>query len=142
MDQLNKSNLTLEFEIGFLNDHNMSLIIDGKLFDSFSSPDFVYTKQIELPTAVCIEVRGKGKNDTLVDDNGLIVKDKYILLKNIRLDGVSCDPVYCHKAITLNTGTDKIKSPYWGFNGFVQIDFNESNGFRWLIKTRNLATVQ
>jgi hypothetical protein len=142
MDQLNKSNLTLDFEIGFFNDHSMSMIIDGKTFDSFDNPNFVYTKQIELPTAVCIEVRGKGKNDTLVDSNGQVVKDKYILLKNIQLDGVSCAPFYCHKAIILDTGTDKIKSPYWGFNGFVQIDFDESNGFRWLIKTQHLATAQ
>lgn len=142
MDQLNKSNLTLEFEIGFINNSNMTMKINGQTFDTFNDSKFVYTKEIELPTELYIELSGKGTNDTLVDQTGKVIKDKYILLKNIMLDGVGCAPFYCNKAIVLDTGTDKIKSPYWGFNGSVRINFNEPNGFRWLIKTQNLVTEQ
>lgn len=131
-----KSNLKLTFEVGTIDNRSMSLTINNQghisLYSNLSEGIFVYQDQIEFPCDFKIIVDGKGPLDTQVDEQGNILQDKYIKLTNIEIDRLACDPYYLYKNIVLNTKDgQQITSNYWGFNGTIDLDFNQANSFYW-----------
>lgn len=103
-------------------------------FENLVDGEFVYETVINFPADFKILIDGKGPFDTQVDTDGKIVKDKYIKILNIEVDGLACRPHYVHQNITLHTADDqKIVTSYWGFNGTVTLDFSESNSFFWAL---------
>jgi hypothetical protein len=140
----NHSRLKLSFEIGRLRDQSMGLEFinagNTQRFDSLDDDTFVYETTITFPTSMTIRVFNKQRNDTLVDEQGNIIKDKYIKLLDIQVDGVSCSPYYVSKYVILNTADGRaLTTNYWGFNGTVLLDFTEDNSFYWAVHTYNKA---
>lgn len=82
-----------------------------------------HTIELTVPDKICIRVWGKGINDTRLDAHGAIVQDKYILLRDMRVDRMSVDPHWLPRYLTLHTESGKtVESNYWGFNGQLEIE--------------------
>lgn len=90
--------------------------------------------EIKWPTVIEIDIFGKGPNDTLVTSDGKIEQDKYIKLESIMVDYIPLHILSLLNIAELDTGKDKIKTNYWGFNGTVKIVFDEQNSFIWHLK--------
>lgn len=132
----NISTLKLEFEISTIDGNSMSMIVNNNgvltTLENLQEGIFVYQDYLRFPSTFSISVAGKGPLDTQVDDQGNIIKDKYIKLNNIEVDGLNCDPYYLYQKIVLNSVDGQIvTSNYWGFNGVVNLNFSESNSFYW-----------
>lgn len=56
--------------------------------DSFDSDHHDLEFQCSLPLTVEFEFGGKLPNDTLVDDQGNILEDKFILVESMSVDGI------------------------------------------------------
>ena len=130
------ADLKLTFEVSQLNGKSMSLTFLNsdkiETFDQLANGVFVYETKLEFPAKFSIQVSGKGPLDTEVDAQGNVVKDLYIKLSDINVDGLSCHPTYVHQSINLITnGGEKILTNYWGFNGHVNLDFDYQNSFFW-----------
>ena len=95
---------------------------------------------IDLPCQLKFVVSNKNyNNDTLVDNNGLIISDKYVILKNMLIESIPvkinvlfdiCQYYKNHNAVPIN-------DTYWGFNGVVVIDFDEEDFIKWCLKHNN-----
>lgn len=85
----------------------------------------LYNFDIKLPTAFYMLVTGKDNNVDTVVENGKIVKDKCLIIKDIVLDYKPVKDTAIYKMIKLKTTSgEEIVSNYIGFNGIVEIDLN------------------
>ena len=81
-----------------------------------------YTLSATVPDTIKIKVYGKNPKDTIVDSEGNILQDKYILLRDLRIDQMSVCAPWLPNSITLHTDKGHtVQSNYWGFNGNVEI---------------------
>lgn len=87
---------------------------------------------LTLPGTVKIVLSGKNMNtDTLVDDSGKTVKDKFIKIKQMSL---ARHPISEHVYMNLcNVTTEQgiFTTAYFGFPGTVKISFNEADPILW-----------
>jgi len=104
---------------------------------SFDTNHFVFEKLVSWPSQIKIVVSNKNLScDTQVDEQGKIVADKYIELKKVLVDRVESSIAYLNSPI-LDTGDNKINSCYWGFNGVVNLNFDQTDSFIWHLNQRS-----
>jgi hypothetical protein len=89
---------------------------------------------VDFPGELLILLDGKNNNtDTLLNDSGEIVQDKFIQLTKIIVDKITVPDYFLQKWPVIN---DSITTTYFGFNGAVKLQFDEPNSFYWLLKTK------
>ena len=84
---------------------------------------------VELPTTINIITDGKdNNNDTLLDDKGNVIKDKFLRIDEISIDKKPIDTNALYKIIKINTVEKQlIYSNYVGFNGVTSINLEYSD---------------
>ena len=84
---------------------------------------------VELPTTINIITDGKdNNNDTLLDDKGNVIKDKFLRIDEISIDKKPIDTNALYKIIKINTVEKQlIYSIYVGFNGVTSINLEYSD---------------
>jgi hypothetical protein len=134
----NTAILNLEFSISDLN-NPMNLVIDSKTILPNEQGKATFTKIIKFPSCIYMEVSGKGKYDTIIDEHGNVVKDKYIKLEKVQVNSIIPNVNFLKKwpRIAINGGRSNqiIYSDYFGFNGTIELEFEGNNVFEWLLRT-------
>jgi hypothetical protein len=115
-----------------------------KIHDSSITPTdgevYCYEQMITLPTQLDLEFGGKdSNNDTIIDKDGNIIKDKYVLITEIRLDGMMIEPLYLQRRLKLEYNGQVNYSNYIGLNGKMTIEFNKPDVFRQLMEWKRLG---
>ena len=84
---------------------------------------------VELPTTINIITDGKdNNNDTLLDDKGNVIKDKFLRIDEISIDKKPIDTNALYKIIKIHTVEKQlIYSNYVGFNGVTSINLEYSD---------------
>ena len=101
---------------------------------------FCYEESIVLPCSLTLTFDGKTLGqDTVVDQQGDIIRDKCVIITDIKLDGLSIEPLYLVKHIELKNKTESNYSNYIGFNGKMVLDFDYSNVFNQLMYFKRLG---
>lgn len=95
--------------------------------------------EIAWPTTVNIELGNKGKNDTLLDEHGMIIQDKAIevtqvLINNFPIHQDLIDKLFvCRReGSTVDTNEN-----WWAWNGTVKINFDHASPMRYLLSLQN-----
>jgi hypothetical protein len=94
---------------------------------------------INWPTTVNIILSNKGKNDTLTDEAGEIIKDKAIevtqvLINNFPIHQDLTDKIF----ICRREGSDcDTNENWWAFNGNIKILFDQPNPMRYMLSLNN-----
>ena len=94
---------------------------------------------IGWPTTVNIKVSNKGSKDTLLDQNGIIVKDKavevtQVLINNFPIHQDLTDKIFiCRR----DDSTVDTYENWWGFNGTIKIIFDQLNPMRYMLALKN-----
>lgn len=135
MPKLNKCKIGFEFEFGAIQGRCMTLQV---LHDDncYMVPGNQGTANLQfdivLPTTINLKFSGKNPNtDTLVDHDGKIIEDMYVKIVKINLDGFDLNEIFFHKKITICTDDlQQITTSYIGFNGMINLEFNESTVFK------------
>lgn len=132
--------LELEFKIGHCNGTmRMQMFIDDtQIADYFDieSDSLKFEHRFVWPATLRIVVSNKNlSSDTQINEDGKIIADKFIELKKISIDGIDANIDFMQR-IMLNTSEEKIKAQYWGFNGTVEIAFDQADSFAWHLKQR------
>jgi hypothetical protein len=85
--------------------------------------------EVELPTTINIITDGKdNNNDTLLDDKGNVIKDKFLRIDEISIDKKPIDTNALYKIIKIHTVEKQlIYSNYVGFNGVTSINLEYSD---------------
>jgi hypothetical protein len=90
---------------------------------------------ISLPSSIRIELSNKNLNtDTVVDSNGTIVQDKFIMIKNMWLARRQIPAAVFMNMCDLKSDTERVKTAYFGFPGVVTICFDEKDPIIWHFK--------
>jgi hypothetical protein len=95
---------------------------------------------VSWPPNIELELFGKNCHDTLMLSDGTIQADKYIKLEAMIIDKMPVHILSLLQILELDTGTEKIKSNYWGFNGKVKLAFDAPDSFSWHLRTLQHAT--
>ena len=82
-----------------------------------------------IPTTINIITDGKdNNNDTLLDDKGNVIKDKFLRIDEISIDKKPIDTNALYKIIKIHTVEKQlIYSNYVGFNGVTSINLEYSD---------------
>jgi hypothetical protein len=100
-----------------------------------TDPRFECTLNVEWPVQLELVLSGKGANDTVLAEDGTIKQDKYIKLESMIVDRMPVHILSLLELLELDTGKEKIKTNYWGFNGVVTLNFTEPDSTIWHIKS-------
>ena len=130
--------VTLEFQFNEL--HNpMRLHIQGVEIVPNTEGKAAYSTMVQLPNSLMLEVTGKAKNDTVLDTQGNIIKDKCIVLTKVSIDNIMPNVNYLKRWPRLMIGgrgsNQIVYSDYFGFNGTVELMFDGDNVLQWLLRT-------
>ena len=127
--------LIFDFTIGHYNGTMSMRAVSGDrvLFDkkNFDTDKFSFETEISWPDPVHFFLSNKNPNDTLVDESGTIVQDKFIKLESITVDRLPVHIVALLECVEIDTGVDIIKTNYWGFNGVSRILFDRDDTLSW-----------
>lgn len=126
----------LIFDIGVTNGSSMSLVVGDQTFNNLSAGRFETEILVEFPSNLKIVVDGKETNDTIVVD-GEIVADKYIKLDEMYIDGIKISDNLLYNLELHTTRNSIVTSNYWGFNGFVNLEFDCDSAFNWIVKSKS-----
>lgn len=133
MAKFNQSLVKLQFKFVELNNEYMNLnILLSDRFIPVSPAQFRTIEfYINFPTEIVLDVSGKNMNsDTVLDDQGNIIKDKHIELIKVIIDNIAVPSLYLKKWPEL----DGNNNSYFGFNGQFKLKFLEKNSFTFLLK--------
>jgi hypothetical protein len=94
---------------------------------------------INWPTTVNIITSNKQTNDMEIDDSGQVIRDKSIEVTGLSLNNF---PIHQDLIDTLficqREGSSEITHEnWWGFNGRIQIQFDQHNPMRYMLSLRN-----
>lgn len=130
-----QSEIEFQFAVGHCNGSmSLEFLVDDipvQIYRQIESESLTVRQLVDWPSKITIVVSGKNlSEDTVVDPDGKILKDKYIELKAVKVDRVDLG-FDIAKKIILDTGDTKINSQYWGFNGKVHLHFDQKDSFLW-----------
>ena len=131
---LEQSQILMEFNIGSYNGTmRLEIFVNDNLIevhDQFLSDRFTTNLQISWPSTLRLVLSNKNKMDTQVDNTGKITADKFVQLKRILVDRIEPANDF-YQSLVLHTKRQQIRSNYWGFNGWVELNFDQNNSFVW-----------
>ena len=139
MTNFNKCRLRIVFTLGKCNNKLMKIFVDNQElipFENDKNITAVYESNIILPTEIPISTSGKDSNvDTIIDSDGNILEDLYAQITEVSLDNFELNENFLFKKIIVNTEFgDTYTTCYIGFNGLINLKFNEDNVFSQVLE--------
>jgi hypothetical protein len=109
------------------------------IYDPCDTGIFTWSSDIELPDQVRLHFSNREPHSTRVDEHGTILRNLSVVLRDLRLDGVSCWQYWLDHALVLTP--DDGRAPYRCGrtvcdNGIITLDFDAPHAFFWLARSR------
>lgn len=137
---MNLCKLEIVFKFAEVHGSFMTVKINDTVLSGVNNEVQCYEKLITLPDSVTLEFSGKNQTtDTILDGDQNIIKDKHILIKEIRLDNMPVERLYLERRLKLEHDNKVVYSNYIGFNGKMVIQFNKPDVFRQLLEWQRLG---
>jgi len=138
MIKFNECELKIIFKYRKCNEKFMEVRVGDTLLDP-QDGYATYTGLLELPAQVTITTSGKNhRYDTKVDESGNIYEDLAVQIESIKLDSFDLNDKYIHQKINILTESGETHTTsYIGFNGTININFDENNVFAQILKANN-----
>lgn len=137
-----KTNLTLKINSGLVDGKGLALSIsDSKCVlwatDSFQSTESEITVAVELPVKLEFTVKGRLPSDTVINENGDVVADKFLSLIWFK---ILDKPIYVynidHKILKYQGEEVEPGSPafYWNRDGVATLTIDQNDPLVWLLE--------
>ena len=136
---MNTVNVSIEFEMGYCNGYMHCRILnnDKEIFDIKNHNHDVLALDFATgwPTTLQFELTNKDQNkDTIVDENGNILYNKYMRLKKFAVNKLPLIEANLYK-IALFAGHNET---FWDRNETATIELDKGNPTRWLLSLNNV----
>ena len=136
---MNTVNLSVEFEMGYCNGYMHCRVLnnDKEIFNIRDNKDETLKLNFSThwPTTLQFELSNKDLDkDTIVDENGNILYNKYMMLKKFLVNNLPLIEPNLYK-IAVFAGKNEI---YWDRNETATIELTEDNPTRWLLSLNNV----
>ena len=146
MSALSWCEFRIVFVFGNLNDQHMQVMCTWSDQTQVIEPNDrgfgILTTSITLPTKLHLIFSGKNMQvDSVIDAQGQLLADKFVLIKRMSLDGHEVDKNFLEKHLALQVAdSDQIvQSNYVGFNGAMTIDLDRDNVFLQVQKMNRIG---
>ena len=128
--------LEARFDIGLYNGSmTLTIIVNDEIVHDvrkFTETQHQFRTQIDLPAKIKFIVGNKNMNaDTLVDNQGQVLKDKFVKLSRLWLGRVEVQPFMLKKHVFFNNNGVIEQELYWGRPGHAEINFDNSSVVEW-----------
>ena len=126
-----KTQCTIEFKFGLVRNESMQVVVSNGEESLVVVPDDELVgscaMHIDLPGKLTIEISGKNsEGDTIVDNDGNILEDKFVQISKIALDCFQLHEIFLYQKIKFLTNNgDELYVSYFGFNGTAVLDFDK-----------------
>lgn len=136
---MNKVNISIEFEMGYCNGYMNCRILNNnkEIFNIKNHNDKILTLDFatDWPTTLQFELTNKDlKEDTVVDENGNILYNKYMMLKKFAVNNLPLIEPNLYK-IAKFAGHNET---FWDRNETATIELDRGNPTRWLLSLNNV----
>jgi hypothetical protein len=136
----NLTNCKLVFQQGIHNGSmNMLTYVNDELIADYKNTTqetFELSVDVVLPCCFKFVLSNKNSNtDTLVDNQGQITADKFIVLKQFFLARVEIPTHKLQAACKYTTDQGIFYDTYWGFNGQAVVDFSYNSAVEWHLRS-------
>ena len=141
------ANIFLQLAIGHHETSGLNLVIEHHDNVVYQSTNIlVDTVCVEflvcLPCTIKFKINGRLLNDTVLDSQGNICKDKYIELKNIKLDGFSIDAWKIPGShLFLQTDDSVCKTMFWARNGTAHLVIDQEDPLIWILDHKTIIGI-
>lgn len=100
---------------------------------------WTWTGQVRFPGQVRLVFSNREPHSTQVDSSGNILRNLSVVLRDLRLDGVSCWQYWLDHALEIRPSDGR--APYRCGrtvcdNGVITLDFDADHAFFWLARSR------
>ena len=138
MIKFNECDIKINFKYIKCNEKLMEVRVGDTLLDP-QDGYATYSTLLELPAQVTITTSGKNhKYDTKMDESGNIYEDLAVQIESIKLDSFDLNEQYLHQKINILTESGETHTTsYIGFNGTINLDFDENNVFAQVLKANS-----
>jgi hypothetical protein len=134
MEKLNHSWVRLYFKFGAVHNSYMTVTVNGVTVVPDHNEQAQVETLVEFPGELILELSGKNNNtDTLVNDAGEIVQDKFVQLTQVQVDRMTVNNHFLQKWPVVN---DSFVTAYFGFNGQAKLTFDAPSSFHWFLKIK------
>ena len=115
---------------------NKQLVYSGQDFDEGA---LTIAVPVSWPTTVTVLLSNKTGNDTIMDENNTVIRDKGIFLEQLLVNNFPIETKVMESLLecTKQNSKEITNDVYWGFNGRVTIKLTEPNPTRWFLKLNN-----
>jgi hypothetical protein len=137
----NLTNCKLVFQQGIHNGSmNMLMYVNDELIADYKNTTqetFELSVDVVLPCRFKFILSNKNSNtDTLVDNQGQILADKFIVLKQFFLARVEIPTHKLQATCEYTTDQGIFYDTYWGFNGQAVVDFPYGSAVEWHLRSQ------
>lgn len=146
MDPMTKCELSITLQFAAIDHATMQLVIVNEdrnwLIDPGQDAVIEQVINLALPTDLDLIVSGKDMTkDTVLDQSGQIIQDKYIKICEIKIDNLPVPTAWLEqKLILIKTDGECVNTNYFGFNGRCRICFAKSYAFLQILSmTREIT---
>lgn len=121
----------------------MSVSINGTNVTPDSGSNVVFLQEVILPSQIEILLTGKSLKDTVLDEKGNILIDKYVKLSNMSIGNIPINKSLLFNICeyTPDGELESIKDTFYAFNGKVLINIDEDDFIKWHLKQDNKFTL-
>ena len=131
----------MRFKFGISNGSmTMDIYQDKELVKSFSNVNeelVIFEHPIRMGSQLNINLSNKFGRDTVVQD-GKIVADKFVQLKEMRLGKIPISETILFKICKYHANNQTTIDTYWAFNGQVSISFTQESFIKWHLAHKNI----
>ena len=137
-----KTKISMSLEFGVCNGSMIADIYSNEILVTTiknARDEVLIDFETDLPAKLKIAVSNKDNSlDTLLDDSGLVIQDKYVKLTRLSVGyiPVSSGVLFNICRYTPEHGAE-CNNTYWGFNGIATIDISKSDSLDWHLSLDN-----
>lgn len=92
---------------------------------------------VDIPKKLVFTFKGKQGEDTVLDDQGLIVRDKYVKINSMSVGFVPIDQNLLYSLCRYTRNNETVNDTFFGFNGELTIDINRDDAILWHLLNNN-----
>ena len=142
---MNYTKLKLSIEVGLSNGSmNVEIYSNQQLLANYTditSNNIELSTDVSLPCHLTFNISNKNPAiDTIVNQQGDIVSDKFMILKGLSLGNIPVQPSLLFAICNYCVDGQYISKydTYWAFNGKVVIDLLNDNFIQWHLEHNNM----
>jgi hypothetical protein len=115
----------------------MTTSFNGKDITPAGSGTLLVEEILEMPALLKFEFSGKQGQDTVLDEKGNIISDKYVKIKSMIIGHVPVNSNLLYSLCSYTRNGETVNDTFFGFNGELEIHIDSDDAILWHLENDN-----